>query len=273
MSRRIGIVTMPLDLADTGPSIITKAAVDWLQMAGLEVVPIPYTYSPSRIPQLFDSIHGLYLQGGPVYNSRYINLVGALLKEAHRRHKLLLEGADGGVYFPIWGTCHGLQMVLSIYGTEWPLDEFNNEGAHRCVLRLTPHAKREGRLLRGVRRFPSTGIFSHRHGLTLERFYANEVLRAHFRVLTTTRDRDGKRFISTAEAREAPIYLTQYHPEMDPGFWWASLFLGIELGEALRQRGPAKPRDSEPTFGRPRRCPRTDQPLVAADRMCYVFGE
>jgi gamma-glutamyl hydrolase len=273
MSRRVGIVTMPLDLADTGPSIITKAAVDWLTMAGLEVVPIPYTYSPSHVRHIIDSVHGLYLQGGPVYNPRYMTLVKALLQEAHRRHRLLLEGEEGGAYFPIWGTCHGLQMVLSMYGTEWPLDEFNHEGAHRSVLRQTPKAKQEGRLLRGVRRFPSTGIFSHRHGLTLERFNANEVLRAYFRVLTTTRDRDGKRLISTVEGKEAPLYLTQYHPEADPGFWWAALFFGIELGEALRQRGPLHPRESEPAFGAPKRCPPTEQPLVAADRLCYVFGE
>jgi gamma-glutamyl hydrolase len=276
MARRVGIVTMPLDLADTGPSIITKVSVDWLRGAGLEVVPIPYTYSPSHVRHLVDSLHGLYLQGGPVYNPRYMNLVKALLQEVHRRQKRLLEGEDGGAYFPIWGTCHGLQMVLSLYGMEWPLDDFRNEETHRGVLRLMPRAKQEGRLIRGVHRvhrFPSTGIFHHIHGVSLERFNANEVLQSHFRVLTTSRDRDGKRFVSTVEAREVPIYLTQYHPEVDPGFWWAAAFFGIELYEALRQRGPLEPRASEPKLGDAKRCPRTRQGFVSPDQMCYVFGE
>lgn len=276
MARRVGIITMPLDLADTGPSIITKVSVDWLRGAGLEVVPIPYTYSPSHARHLVDSLHGLYLQGGPVDNPRYIRLVKALLKEANHRQRLLLEGEEGAAYFPIWGTCHGLQMVLSLYGMEWPLDTFNNEITHRGVLRLTPHAKEEGRLLRGVHRvhrFPSTGIFHHLYGLTLERFNANDVLRSHFRVLTTSRDRDGKRFVSTVEAIYTPIYLTQYHPEVDPRFEWAATFFGIELGEALRQRGPLEPRASEPSLGDPRRCPRSSQSFVAADQMCYIFPE
>jgi hypothetical protein len=272
MTRRVGIVTMPLSLEDTGPSIITKASVDWLQGAGLAVVPIPYTYSPSHVRHIVDSLHGLYLQGGPVDNLRYRNLVRALLEEIHRRHKLLLEGEEGGAYFPVFGVCHGLQTVLSLYGSEWPLDEFNQYGVHRSVLRLTPHAKEEGRLVRGARRFPTTGVFSHEYGLSLERFNANEVLRAHFRILTTTRDRDGKRFISTVEGTVAPMYLVQHHPEVDREFQWAADFFAVELSEALKQRGPLPRRRSELTLGEPQRCPPSPQALVTgAARLCFVF--
>lgn len=271
MSRRVGVLTMPLSLADDGPSVITKATVDWLAGAGLEVVPIPYTYSPTHVRHLVDSLHGLYLQGGPVFNKRYMSLLKALLEEAHRRFTLFYDGVKEGAYFPIWGTCHGLEAVLSLYGMEWPLDDYNQAGLHRSVLRLMPHAKETGRLVQAVRHFPRTGLFYHEHGMSVERFRANEILRSHFRILTTSRDRDGKRFVSTVEGTLAPLFLTQYHPEIDGQFGWAAEFFARELGRAFAQRGPLAPRGSEWKLGEPLRCPPSPQPLVGADRLCYVF--
>lgn len=263
---------MPLSMDDSGPAVITKATVDWLTSAGLEVVPIPYTYSPSHVRHIIDSVHGLYLQGGPTDNPRYRSLVKALLVEAYTRHKKMLNGEEGGAYFPIWGTCHGLQTVLTLYAIDPELDPVNQEGLHPSVLRLMPHVKTEGRLTRAVRHFPTSAPFSHRFGISLERFRANETMRSHFRVLTTSRDRDGKRFVSTVEAIEMPIYLVQYHPEMDPYLQWMAEFLGIELAGALRVRGPLAARAAEPTLGKPTTCPRSPyQPLVGADRLCYVF--
>lgn len=97
-------------------------------------------------------------------------------------------------------------------------------------------------------------------------------MRNHFRVLTTSRDRDGKRFVSTVEAIEMPIYLVQYHPEIDPQLWWMAEFLGVELAGALQVRGPLAPRASELALGTPTTCPVSPyQALVGADRMCYVF--
>jgi gamma-glutamyl hydrolase len=273
MARRIGVITMPLGLDDSKEAVITKATVDWLESAGLEVVPIPYTYSPSHARHIVDSNHGLYLQGGPVDNPRYRSLVKALLIEAYTRHKRMLNGEEGGTYFPIWGTCHGLQTVLTLYAMDPALDEFNQEGPHRSVLRLMPHVKTEGRLTRAVRHFPTSAIFSHQYGMSLERFRASDILGRFFRVLTTSHDRGGKRFISTLEGKEMPIYLVQYHPEIDPQLQWMAEFLGVELAGALRVRGPLTPRASELAFGKPRRCPASPyQPLVGADRLCYMFS-
>jgi gamma-glutamyl hydrolase len=263
---------MPTEHGTESPSVLSGSLVDWLQGAGLEVVPIPYTYSPAHVYHLLDSLHALCFQGGPVYNDTYRTLVAALLQEAYRRFQLMLNDEEGGAYIPVFGICHGLQMVLSTYGALWPLESFNAEGLHTAVLRPTAEGQREGRLNHVVRRLPRTAPFSHGHGFSVERFHGSPILRNFFRILTTTKDRNGVTYISMAEAKNHPLYVTQFHPEIDRRFDWMADAFAREVRQSIEVRqGMTLPRRrSELRLGERTTCPPTEQPFVSA-RGCYVF--
>ena len=263
---------MPLTEED-GRSFVSGSVVDWLQSAGLEVVPIPYTYSPTHVHHLVNSIHGLFLQGGPVFNMRYRTLVAALLQEIHRRYILLQEEHGDGAYVPVWGVCHGLEMALSTYGGIWPLETFNAVGRHSAVLRPTAEGIREGRLLRArgaLRRFPRNAIFSHSYGMSPSLFRQNNVLTDHFRILATTRDRNGVPYVSLVEGRTMPIYLMQFHPEMDRNFAWMAQAFGQEVTYAAQQRGALPRRRSELRLEERTGCPDAEQEIVS-DAGCFLF--
>jgi hypothetical protein len=49
-------------------------------------------------------------------------------------------------------------------------------------------------------------------GLSPEKMISNGALADFFRVLTTTPDQNGKIYVSSVEARNYPIYGTQWHP-------------------------------------------------------------
>jgi anthranilate/para-aminobenzoate synthase component II len=263
---------MPTEHGTDAPSVLSGSLVDWLQGAGLEVVPIPYTYSPAHVYHLLDSVNALCFQGGPVYNDTYRTLVAALLQESYRRLQLLLDDAEGGAYIPVFGICHGLQLVLSTYGALWPLESFNAEGVHPAVLRLTADAHREGRLNRVTRRFPRTAPFSHGHGFSVERFRSSPILHNVFRILSTTKDRNGETYISMVEGKSLPIYLTQFHPEIDRRFdWMADAFAKeVQHSVEVQQAPPLPRRRSELRLGTRTPCPPTEQPIVST-RGCYVF--
>ena len=269
---RVGVVLMPTEHGTDAPSVLSGSLVDWLQGAGLEVVPIPYTYSPTHVYHLLDSVNALCFQGGPVYNDTYRTLVAALLQEAYRRLQLLLDDAEGGAYIPVFGICHGLQMVLSTYGGLWPLESFHAEGVHPAVLRLTAEGQREGRLNRVTRRFPRTAPFSHGHGFSVERFRSSPILHNVFRILSTTKDRNGETYISMVEGKTLPIYLTQFHPEIDRRFdWMADAFAReVQHSVEVQQAPPLPRRRSELRLNERTTCPPTEQPIVST-RGCYVF--
>lgn len=60
---------------------------------------------------------------------------------------------------------------------------------------------------------------NHAHGLDFEAFRANPVLATMFDVLTLSRDRDDRVYVSTFEARDYPISATQWHPEKNAFEW------------------------------------------------------
>ena len=49
--------------------------------------------------------------------------------------------------------------------------------------------------------------------VSLEDWTQNAQLHSQFKVLSYSLDRDGRKYVSTIEGRDLPIYATQWHPE------------------------------------------------------------
>ena len=61
--------------------------------------------------------------------------------------------------------------------------------------------------------------FHHNKGFDIEDFTENEKLMDFFDILGVNYDDTGRWFISTIEAKDYPIYGTQYHPEKNIFEW------------------------------------------------------
>ena len=90
-----------------GKAYISAAYVKYVEAAGGVVVPILTKWSDHELGTIFNSINGVLIPGGgaSLEDSKYMHNVKLLLKMAE-------DANENGDYFPIWGTCLGMEAML-----------------------------------------------------------------------------------------------------------------------------------------------------------------
>jgi len=127
-----------------------------------------------------------------------------------------------GVYYPVWGTCLGMEESLITEDGNNPeamslgVDDINT----MHPLDLTPkywqspffkHLPISRNL--AIRTYKQPVFYYYHHdGLTTEHF-TREGLGKEFNLLATSKAANGKEFVALMEAKSIPLYLTQFHPE------------------------------------------------------------
>jgi gamma-glutamyl hydrolase len=223
---RVGIITMPSNSVPGAASYIPMAVIDWFRNAGVTVVPISYRLRPRDVPATFRNINGLFLQGGPHYIQSYMRLASLFLQEA-------VAANQAGDYFPVWGTCHGFQLLLKEFGGPWPLESMDSMV---WSAPLQPNLSPARMPL-----IPALPLeFSHQFGITRGRFGEFPELQESFRILATAIDRRGQEYIAAIEHHTLPFYGTQFHPEHTAAPGWPVNFFKTEM-EKSTHNGPLPP--------------------------------
>jgi len=234
MKVRVGVLMMQPPGPRPSYAYIEANTYAWLKKAGATIVPIPPTVSAPEAAAYFDHVHGLYLHEGWADQPAYAALVRTFLIMA-------TEANRAGDYFPIWGTCQGLQRLMVFVGGKLePLDakafttgsRFNLFG-HPKDSRLLGHATRAQ--LRHLQEH-YVPHFNHEYGISLRRFMKTPCLQNSYRVLATSHDRGGKEYLSLIEATNFPYYGAQFHPEMAADLGWMADFFVREMRRS-RHRG------------------------------------
>ena len=273
--RSVGILTMPQNMKGSTTPYIINNNVKWFADRGVDIIPIPYnTKSPEKY---MSRIHGLYLQGGPVYNTSY-------MKTAARLLELALKANKDGEYFPVWGTCHGFQTLIMVFGglplNGSELEYFDARSNYISNVKLTKmgaHARVAHEWSDWFKEYLQKGdhiYFANEHGISPESFLANDSLRKIFSLVAISHDRKGKRFASIIEAKKGlPFYGTQFHSEAVPTLEpFRSFFI-----EELLKNSKVKRRQYSKTFRqryRVRNCTRYKGYLNHnrfQDSECYFF--
>lgn len=225
----IGILTQPGDPAPKGYSYIAASYIKWVEAAGARVIPIMYDMTEQELQDRFATINGLLLPGG-----------GADLRPGHmfydtaaRLVELAVAANDKGDYFPVHGTCLGLETLsIIISGNTSILSEMDAEDAPAPLLytqeaqhspflnALPPH------IVTNLQN-QALAMENHMHGVLMTSYEepANRRLKDFFKVLSLSLARDGLPYISTMEARKYPITATQWHPEKNAFEWVTSLHI------------------------------------------------
>ncbi|XP_051510224.1 gamma-glutamyl hydrolase [Myxocyprinus asiaticus] len=218
----IGILTQEVDddyMKRFGKTYIPSSYVSYIESGGARVTPIRLNQSLAEHEKIFRSINGLLLIGGTanLETSDFAHTAGLYFR-------LALEANDVGDYFPIWGTCLGLQLLTVLVAGEnllskttaenvaYPLN-FSSEAATSRMFKGFPSDLRKA-----LSEEPLTGNFHH-YGVTKETFMGNEKLNGFFSILSTNVAENGAVFVSSMEGRKYPFYGVQWHPEVNCFQW------------------------------------------------------
>ncbi|XP_029294707.1 gamma-glutamyl hydrolase [Cottoperca gobio] len=218
----IGILTQIVSdevMKPFGRNYIPSSYVKFIESGGSRVMPIRLTLTSDEYETIFSKINGLLLIGGAV------NLeTSDFATVAKIFYRLALRANDKGDFFPIWGTCLGMQLLTVLVAGEDLLAKTTAENV-ALPLNLTTEAASsrmfEGfpnKLMRALTREPLTGNFHH-FGLTVKTFQENEKLETFFSLLSTNVAENGVHFVSTIEGKRYPFYGVQWHPEVNRFQW------------------------------------------------------
>ena len=219
----IGVVSEPVvpenqQVSGKKPtSYIAASYVKYLEMAGARVVPIVYDQPADQIQKLLEGINGVLFPGG----GASLQPDSPFFQSASRIFQFAVSSTDSGKYFPVWGTCLGFQF-LSIMGAgknnsilssgfdseDLPLPlNFTANAANSKLFKNVPDFVVENLRTKAIT------MNAHHSGVAPLAGANNKQFSDFYSVLSTNNGRQGKEFISTIEAKDYPIYGTQYHPE------------------------------------------------------------
>uniref|UniRef100_H3DH05 folate gamma-glutamyl hydrolase n=1 Tax=Tetraodon nigroviridis TaxID=99883 RepID=H3DH05_TETNG len=219
----IGVLTQMVSdeaLKPFGKTYIPASYVKYVESGGGRVMPIRLTLTAAEYENIFRQINGLLFIGGAVdlETSDYARV-------AKLFYSLALKANDAGDFFPIWGTCMGMQLLTVLVAGKnllssatamnlaLPLELTSAEAASSRMFEGFPEE-----LFKALAQEPLTGNFHH-YGITLETFVGNQQLQRFFSILSTNVAEDGARFVSTLEGRKHPFYGVQWHPEVNRFQW------------------------------------------------------
>jgi len=217
----IGILTQPIT-DGSKQHYLAASYVKYIESAGARVVPIFFDATTAELDILFAGMNGMvYTGGGSSFQpgTQYY-------KTGHYLYQKAIAAQKAGDYFPLWGTCLGFEFLSCLTAEDFSILHSGFDSHNLPIpLNMTSLAQ-SSRMLGG---FPSN-IFNalatqpitmnnHQAGVFPSVFRSNSKLSAFYNVLSTNRDRKGIEFVSTIEAKSAPVYATQWHPEKNAFEW------------------------------------------------------
>ncbi|EWM22091.1 gamma-glutamyl hydrolase [Nannochloropsis gaditana] len=220
----IGVLAQPkfsnLAPCDGVCEYIAASYVKWVESAGGRVLPVPYNASFDALDAIFASVNGLLFPGGS-------NVLSVGAKHLFSRAR---EAHEAGDYFPVWGTCLGLEWMVEAVCAEavskdpeaprFVIDTGYDAWNLTLPLSFTEAAK-TSRLfhelppaLWDAAAAEHLTMNNHHKGVAPAHLAATPALSEAFTVISTDLDRSGTPFVSTLEGKDGrPWYGVQFHPE------------------------------------------------------------
>lgn len=206
----VGIITIPhMKKTKYGDSHIMKPYVDWFEERGVRVIPIPYDTTEHEA--YFKIVNGLFIPGGEttyiIKNKIFTDTI-----------KIFLElSFDKDEYFPIWGTCCGFEILLSMIGDFTKFKRYPAQGFYPLHITSDGYKSRMFRsfspkYLHYLENYKSCNN-NHDYGISPHDFINNVHLRRFYNILATSKDDNNKEYVAAFEAKYFPIYGVLWHPE------------------------------------------------------------
>ncbi|CAL9187721.1 unnamed protein product [Musa hybrid cultivar] len=225
----IGIVTHPGDGASGRLSNVTSASnipasyVKFVESAGARVIPLIYNEPEETLLDKLSLVNGVLFTGGWAKKGLYFETITKLFQ-------VTLERNDAGDHFPLFAICLGFELVSMIISNDCDICERFKGENQASTLYFPDYAEIKGSVFE---RFPLELLWklsteclamqNHKYGLSPKRLQDNVALSSFFRILTTSKDENGKDYVSTAQAYNYPVTGFQWHPEKNAFEWGLSM--------------------------------------------------
>lgn len=225
----IGMFTEPLTDCPTVPKgvnasyCVGSVYAEWMQSAGIRVVPFPYDIQGQARMDLIQSVNGIFFQGGMLSGQDRVKF----FQYVQEVFDIAVNLNANGDPFVLWGTCQGFQLLNAAAARNISVIERGFTGLFPRMLSINFTAQQPTSRIFGNSTTPSqiltilatenSTVNWHHDGVTPNGYKYNRLMRKFFKIVSTNIDPyDGRPFISTVEAYNAAIYATQYHPERPP---------------------------------------------------------
>ncbi|EAR95915.1 gamma-glutamyl hydrolase (macronuclear) [Tetrahymena thermophila SB210] len=189
------------------------------QSEGAQIVPIYSSYSYEEIDYLLERVNGVHFPGGGA--DLWLNVANKTgftdmtLKAQHILNRTL-EWNSQGRFFPLQGTCLGLELITLAYSNySQVLSDYNDDNICRPVEFLS-YGKMYQNMSSFLKSFISNGqaLYVYHHwGLSPKNF--DKFMSKEFILTTQMRDFDDNIYVGSYEHKQYPIYAIQFHPEIE----------------------------------------------------------
>ncbi|KAH8416334.1 hypothetical protein KR222_008625, partial [Zaprionus bogoriensis] len=195
-------------------SYIAASYVKFVEGAGGRVVPIRIGRNYSYYETLLKKLNGVLLPGG----ATYFNNTNGYGDAGEHILKIASELNDNGTYFPVWGTCLGMELLVLKMSNNTETRINCNAKSQSLPLEFKEDYKLS-RLFAGLPEDVASLLASenitynyHQYCYT-EQSFAEPPLNSSWRIMSLNHDTNGVEFVSSLEHIKYPFYGVQFHPE------------------------------------------------------------
>ena len=140
----IGVLSVPITdkgspcdtaapTATNSSSCFTSFYFHWLQAAGARAVVLPVDADAATLDALLDSVNGVLFSGGSLEN---LSFSSAYMTAAAHIYSRVLQKNDNGTFFPLHGTCQGLQVLMLLTSQDQGVLQYNAFDSEDLVMPL-----------------------------------------------------------------------------------------------------------------------------------------
>jgi len=230
----IGILSTPSDFhGQYSPeeySYIKNSYAEFIEVADATPIAIPWDMHEKDLILLLDSINGVLFTGGDAamweFDEKVDDVVfNAFAKRAAFIFNYVIHLNDKGIHYPLYGICQGHELIAMAFNQKpHIIDNFKHPG-QLDKIEITASGRNSrmfGNMPDHLAEFiknERSQFYNHRYGFNTSLLKENKHIDDFFTITAVGVDDNGKEFIAALEAKNYPIYTTQYHPERVLSEW------------------------------------------------------
>ncbi|PNF43259.1 Gamma-glutamyl hydrolase [Cryptotermes secundus] len=201
-------------------SYVPASYVKYIEAAGARVVPIKINRTASYYENLVNSVNGILFPGG----AASFTAIGGYSAAAWELYHHAILKNQAGVYFPVWGTCLGFELLTYLAAQREDIRTDCEADNVAMPLQFKPgyntsrlYANASDAILKILTSENVTANFHH--FCITEANLTQAKLDSDWRVTAVNKDTQGLEFVSSFEHKQYPIYGVQFHPEKNAYEW------------------------------------------------------
>jgi len=230
----IGILSTPSDFhGQYSPeeySYIKNSYAEFVEAGNAVPVAIPWDMPDKDLLLLLDSLNGILFTGGDasmwVYNDKIDDVeFTEFTKRAAFIFNYVIHLNDKGIHYPLFGICQGHEMIAMAFHTKPHIIDHYKHPSKFDKVEITDAGKNSRMFsalpdhLAEFIKNEKAQFYNHRYGFNTSLLQEHKHLDDFFFITAVGVDDNGKEFIAGLEAKEYPIFTTQYHPERVLSEW------------------------------------------------------